>query len=74
MILWTTVLDSLICHVLTAFENTPNCIGYSMHVTVVYPVVFSEVTRRIINVVARPLIVCPFRFTIMCIYHLLFIL
>jgi hypothetical protein len=57
-----------------AFENTPNCIGYSMHVTVVYPVVCSEVTPRVINVVARPLIVCPFCVTIICIDHLLFIL
>ena len=46
-----------------AVENSPNCIGYLIHVTVVYPVVCSGITRRIISIVARPIIVCPFCIT-----------
>jgi hypothetical protein len=57
-----------------AVENTTNCIGDWIHVTVVYRVVCSEITRTIINVVARPLIVCPFYITIICIDNLLCIL
>jgi hypothetical protein len=54
-----------------AVENSPNCVRYSFRVTVVYPVVCSEIARRITNVVAGPLIVCPFCINIICIDHLL---
>ena len=57
-----------------AIENTPYFMGYAIHVTVVYPVVCSEITHRITDVVARSVFVCPFCITIICIDHLLFIL
>jgi len=57
-----------------AFENAPNCVGHSIHVTVVYSVVCSEITRRFVNVFARSPIVCPFYIPIICIDRLLFIL
>ena len=50
-----------------AFEHTPNCVGYSINVTVVYSVGCSEITRRIANVFAPSLIVCPFCITMICI-------
>jgi len=57
-----------------AVANTPNCIRYSIHVTVVYPVGCSEITRKITNVVACSLVVCPFCIAIICTDHLLLIL
>jgi hypothetical protein len=34
-------------------ENSSNCIGHSIRVTIVYPFVCSEITRSIINMVSR---------------------
>lgn len=57
-----------------AFENTPNCVGYSIHVTVAYPAECTEFTCGITNVMACSVIVCPFCITIISTDHLRFIL